>query len=360
MRRSLDPPPARRVAARWCSRERGLSSASRPTSIRIARSTRCSTRIWRSRRASSSHKPVTNSRTSSSRTDRGRRGLPPRRRVPGLGGRPRRCCCARQPLHRRACRRSNRASATRYSTDAVGASSAAGTTSTRCSYRWARTTRRASASRAASRATRCCRCCSRCRWSARWSGWVGRGLRHCAISVAKWNCGVRRTCARSDCATRPPRSHRSPRRSTDCSSESGNHSIPSVDSPPTRRTRLRTPMAAIRAQAEVARDAEEARTCERALDRVIEGCDRAARLVEQLLMLARVDEATAGTNHVSCRLDAIVHRVLVEQAPWAMEQGATLDLEAVETTSCGVIPCCSRYWYAISWTTRSGTVVPAW
>lgn len=94
---------------------------------------------------------------------------------------------------------------------------------------------------------------------------------------------------------------------------------------------LRTPMAAIRAQAEVARAADEPRAREGALARVIEGCDRAARLVQQLLMLARVDEATVGTNLLPCRLDEIVRQVLAEQAPWAMEQGATLDLEAVET-----------------------------
>lgn len=94
---------------------------------------------------------------------------------------------------------------------------------------------------------------------------------------------------------------------------------------------MRTPMAAIRAQAEVARDAGDPQAREVALYRVIEGCDRAARLVEQLLTLARVDEATTGANLAACRLDEIVRRVLAEQAPWAMEQGATLDLEAVET-----------------------------
>lgn len=94
---------------------------------------------------------------------------------------------------------------------------------------------------------------------------------------------------------------------------------------------LRTPMAAIRAQAEVARTADEPGAREVALGRVIEGCDRAARLTGQLLMLARVDEATAGTDFVACRLDAIVRRVLAEQAPWAMERGATFELEADET-----------------------------
>jgi two-component system sensor histidine kinase QseC len=95
---------------------------------------------------------------------------------------------------------------------------------------------------------------------------------------------------------------------------------------------MRTPMAAIRAQAEVARGAEDATERNVALEHVIEACDRAARLVEQLLMLARVDEATAGAGHVACRLDEIARRVLAEQAPWVMEHGASLELAARETS----------------------------
>lgn len=94
---------------------------------------------------------------------------------------------------------------------------------------------------------------------------------------------------------------------------------------------MRTPMAAIRAQAEVAREATDPRAREAALSQVIEGCDRAARLVEQLLMLARVDEAAPGANLAACRLDEIARRVLAGQAPWAMERRTALDLEAVET-----------------------------
>ena len=93
---------------------------------------------------------------------------------------------------------------------------------------------------------------------------------------------------------------------------------------------LRTPMAAIRAQAEVARDAADAARRSAALAHVIEACDRAARLVEQLLMLARVEEATAGAGHVACRLDELTRRVLADQAPWAMQHGASLELVAQE------------------------------
>ena len=94
---------------------------------------------------------------------------------------------------------------------------------------------------------------------------------------------------------------------------------------------MRTPMAAIRAQAEVAREAGDTKERALALQNVIEGCDRAARLVEQLLMLARVDEAGAGTDQSACRLDDVARRVLVEQAPWALGQGTALELDARET-----------------------------
>lgn len=52
---------------------------------------------------------------------------------------------------------------------------------------------------------------------------------------------------------------------------------------------LRTPLAGIRAQAQIARAAEEPTMRLSALDRIIEGVDRTARLVSQLLALARLD-----------------------------------------------------------------------
>lgn len=53
---------------------------------------------------------------------------------------------------------------------------------------------------------------------------------------------------------------------------------------------LRTPLAALRTQAQVARGAPDGETRERALDQVVRGTDRADRLVRQLLTLARFDE----------------------------------------------------------------------
>lgn len=89
---------------------------------------------------------------------------------------------------------------------------------------------------------------------------------------------------------------------------------------------LRTPIAAIRAQAEVARDSRETGSRNVALERVIEGCDRASRLVEQMLLLARIDERTGhGVAH-SNRLDLAAARMIASMTPAALGQGVALEL----------------------------------
>lgn len=92
---------------------------------------------------------------------------------------------------------------------------------------------------------------------------------------------------------------------------------------------LRTPIAAIRAQAQVALGAgsdEAAR--QHALQTTLAGCDRATHLVEQLLTLARLD-ATPGAAMASLDLGALARSVLAELAPTALARGQQLELEAV-------------------------------
>lgn len=91
---------------------------------------------------------------------------------------------------------------------------------------------------------------------------------------------------------------------------------------------LRTPIAAIRAQAQVAlgaRDDEVARR--RALQTTLAGCDRATHLVEQLLTLARLESAPPAP---AARLDLAdtARRVLADLAPVALARGQQLALEA--------------------------------
>lgn len=88
---------------------------------------------------------------------------------------------------------------------------------------------------------------------------------------------------------------------------------------------LRTPVAGIKAQAQVARAASNDAERTHALDNAILGCDRAAHLIEQLLTLARID--TLGDEATrSCQLGAIAAEVIAAIAPTALGLGVRLEL----------------------------------
>ncbi|MDP1638129.1 MAG: ATP-binding protein [Candidatus Nitrotoga sp.] len=88
---------------------------------------------------------------------------------------------------------------------------------------------------------------------------------------------------------------------------------------------LRTPVAAIKAQAQVARAASSEAERNHALDNAILGCDRAAHLIEQLLTLARID--TLGNDVTeACQLRVIAAEVIAAIAPAALSQHVQLEL----------------------------------
>jgi two-component system, OmpR family, sensor kinase len=91
---------------------------------------------------------------------------------------------------------------------------------------------------------------------------------------------------------------------------------------------LRTPIAAVRAHAEVARAATADGERRGALDSIVAGCDRAARAVEQLLTLARLDPADAAPPREPCDLRDVAKQVLADVAPMAV--GKRIELELVE------------------------------
>jgi two-component system, OmpR family, sensor histidine kinase QseC len=94
---------------------------------------------------------------------------------------------------------------------------------------------------------------------------------------------------------------------------------------------LRTPIAAIRTQAQVALGASShAQDRDHALHATLAGCDRATRLVEQLLMLARLEAASEDPSTLATTVDlsAICQRVLAELAPTALARHQTLELAA--------------------------------
>ena len=91
---------------------------------------------------------------------------------------------------------------------------------------------------------------------------------------------------------------------------------------------LRTPLAALRVQAQVARGAKDHTARERALDQVLAGVDRLNHLVEQLLTLARLEPDAAADDFAQLELDRIAESVCAELAPAALARGQTLTLEA--------------------------------
>ncbi len=91
---------------------------------------------------------------------------------------------------------------------------------------------------------------------------------------------------------------------------------------------LRTPIAGIRAQAQVAMGAmDDVAQREHALQATLAGCDRATRLVEQLLTLARL-EATAAPTTANLDLSATARRVAADLGSAALERHQTLELVA--------------------------------
>lgn len=89
---------------------------------------------------------------------------------------------------------------------------------------------------------------------------------------------------------------------------------------------LRTPLAALKTQAQVALRAADEEQRRLALQQVLQGVDRATHLVEQLLTLARLDPQTAlPAKQLSLR--AIATQVLSELAPDALAKGIEIALE---------------------------------
>ena len=90
---------------------------------------------------------------------------------------------------------------------------------------------------------------------------------------------------------------------------------------------LRTPIAAIRAQAQVALAEPDETARRHALQATLQGCDRAARLVEQLLTLSRLEAGGAPPLAV-LDLSALVQRVVGELAPQALHKQQQITLDA--------------------------------
>lgn len=102
---------------------------------------------------------------------------------------------------------------------------------------------------------------------------------------------------------------------------------------------LRTPIAGIRMQAQVAQGARDEAERATALAATVQGCDRATRLVEQLLQLARLD-AEVAPAHPPAQSDLAdaVRSIAADLQPRAQARQQTLRLELPPTHAATVLP----------------------
>lgn len=89
---------------------------------------------------------------------------------------------------------------------------------------------------------------------------------------------------------------------------------------------LRTPLAALQTHAEVAQGAADEATRQRALAHLISGSQRAARLVDQLLTLARLDAQSALPNPEPCPLQALVVDTVATLVPNALAKDVEVEV----------------------------------
>lgn len=99
---------------------------------------------------------------------------------------------------------------------------------------------------------------------------------------------------------------------------------------------LRTPLAALKIQAQVALRAQTVDDQQHALTQVITGVDRMTHLVEQLLTLARVDPARQGVAPSPLDPADIIAAVCAELLPQAQQQQQSLTVDSAEGCSVAV------------------------
>ncbi|HZX28431.1 MAG TPA: ATP-binding protein, partial [Telluria sp.] len=104
---------------------------------------------------------------------------------------------------------------------------------------------------------------------------------------------------------------------------------------------LRTPIAAIKAQAQVARGASDQAGRIHALDSAVAGCDRATHLIEQLLTLARLDSARENATE-TCPLRQLAGEIVAEQAPAALDKNVHIELAAENSIAVRGLPALLR------------------
>lgn len=91
---------------------------------------------------------------------------------------------------------------------------------------------------------------------------------------------------------------------------------------------LRTPLASMRAQAELLRRSVKDAASQEMLAGLLSSLDRQGRLVTQLLVLSRVEDALTNANPTDVCLDDLARNITSEWVPRALECGIDLGFEA--------------------------------
>lgn len=93
---------------------------------------------------------------------------------------------------------------------------------------------------------------------------------------------------------------------------------------------LRTPLAVLRVHAQNAVQARDEDERRQSLEHLLGGIDRATRVVNQLLTLARMEPLLERGELARIDVLALVRETLAELTPWVLKQGLELSLEAQE------------------------------
>ena len=93
---------------------------------------------------------------------------------------------------------------------------------------------------------------------------------------------------------------------------------------------LRTPLAVLRVHVQNATQARDEAERQQSLGYLLGGIDRATRVVNQLLTLARMEPLIERGEMAQVDVLALARETLAELTPWVLKQGLELDLEAGE------------------------------
>lgn len=88
---------------------------------------------------------------------------------------------------------------------------------------------------------------------------------------------------------------------------------------------LRTPLAGLKTQAQIALRTQEPQKREHALQNILKSVDRATHLIEQLLTLARLEPEVATTSHEDFNFAQLIQETLVDVMPFAKEKNISLE-----------------------------------